>query len=55
MYDRDPSRAWTFRFSIRRTLPRAMTAREVIAVEQDCVEQDCKDKLGIRAFGLNLN
>lgn len=39
-----------FRFSILRTLPRSMTATEVIRFEQIY-----KEKLGTKAFGLNAN
>tara|TARA_R110002096_G_scaffold203468_2_gene388670 strand:+ start:2601 stop:3443 length:843 start_codon:yes stop_codon:yes gene_type:complete len=45
-----PGRHRAFQFTILRTLPKTMTAREVIAVEGLQ-----KAKLGTRAFGLNLN
>lgn len=46
----EPSRYKDFTYSILRTLPRTMTAKEVIAVEQKY-----KEILGSRAFGLNSN
>jgi hypothetical protein len=42
--------AQNFRFTIMRTLPTSLTAQEVLRYEQLY-----KDKLGSRAFGLNLN
>lgn len=45
-----PDRYRSFRYSILRTLPRTMTAKEVIQVEALY-----KKKLGTRAFGLNSN
>ncbi len=46
----DPSYARNFQFTVLRTLPRALTAKEVIEYEQQY-----KEKLGTRAFGLNSN
>jgi hypothetical protein len=46
----DPQRHIRFSFSILRTLPRSLTPKEVIAVEDQY-----KRKLGTRAFGLNEN
>jgi len=46
----DPDHAKHFQFTILRTLPTTLTMREVIEYEQLY-----KNKLGSRAFGLNLN
>lgn len=45
-----PERHLSFQFTILRTLPKALTLREVIKVE--CLQ---KRRLGTRAFGLNSN
>jgi hypothetical protein len=50
LLDEHPDRHVYFSFSILRTLPRSMTAREVVEVENIY-----KRKLGSRAFGLNDN
>ncbi|MFO1052759.1 MAG: GIY-YIG nuclease family protein [Planctomycetota bacterium] len=46
----DASRAGSFQFTILRTLPKSMAAREVLEIEAAF-----KRKLGSRAFGLNAN
>jgi len=46
----DPGYARNFQFTILRTLPRTLTAKEVIEYERQY-----KEKLGTKAFGLNLN
>ncbi|MBX3275278.1 MAG: hypothetical protein KF729_33740 [Sandaracinaceae bacterium] len=45
-----PTRARRFQFTVLRTLPQSLTAREVIGFENLY-----KQKLGTRAFGLNSN
>jgi len=50
LLERHPERYHEFRFSILRTLPRTMTAKEVAEVESLY-----KRKLGTRAFELNGN
>lgn len=50
LLDSDPQRHVAFWFSILRTLPRSLTAKEVITIEEHY-----KKKLGTRAFGLNEN
>lgn len=46
----DPNRYKKFQYSILRTLPKSLTRNEIIVHEQKY-----KQKLGTRAFGLNLN
>ncbi|KAA0761717.1 GIY-YIG nuclease family protein [Bacillus sp. TE8-1] len=46
----DPERVQKFRFTILQTLPRTLTRNEVLLEESKY-----KDKLGSRAYGLNLN
>lgn len=50
LIDSDPNRVHKLRFSILQTLPKTLTTNEVIIEEQKY-----KDKLGSRAYGLNLN
>lgn len=46
----DPQRIHTFKYTILQTLPRTLTQNEVLREEGKY-----KDKLGTRAYGLNLN
>lgn len=50
LLEQDPHRYKKFQYSILKTLPKAMTQNEVVAVETLF-----KEKLGSRAFGLNSN
>lgn len=50
LLNKHPERYKSFKFSILQTLPRTLTAKEVVAQEKKY-----KEKLGTRAFGLNGN
>lgn len=50
LLEADPERLQKFKFTILQTLPRTLTKNEVISEESKY-----KEKLGSRAFGLNLN
>ncbi|MCD1162213.1 GIY-YIG nuclease family protein [Peribacillus frigoritolerans] len=50
LIEADPQRIHTFKYTILQTLPRTLTQNEVLREEGKY-----KDKLGTRAYGLNLN
>ncbi|MDM5186857.1 GIY-YIG nuclease family protein [Bacillus sp. DX4.1] len=50
LLENDPNRVQKFKFTILQTLPRTLTKNEVLFEENKY-----KDKLGSRAYGLNLN
>ncbi|MBT2666149.1 GIY-YIG nuclease family protein [Bacillus sp. ISL-4] len=50
LIEADPKRIHTFKYTILQTLPRTLTQNEVLREEGKY-----KDKLGTRAYGLNLN